>query len=128
VALHSSREHSLGTGSCLVRLNRPVAEVALGLLHTTYVQDWNPKLDDVRTCQRRENLVMVIGRKLEQTLWVASALHATGPWSSCAKVYEAILERNTTQREAVDKRLAVYIKDLRIHFVVCDEIEGIHVR
>jgi hypothetical protein len=121
---HSAHTHFIGTGSCLVKLKRPAEEVAVGVMHGLYLQDWQQHVrlprDEKEECDMRHRLRQVLGSQLERSLWLDTGLHGNGPWSTCLPTMSEIFR----QAEANPTVLSIdYLRDLPIHMLLCDEIE-----
>eukprot|EP00977_Amphora_coffeiformis_P003793 scaffold760_cov168-Amphora_coffeaeformis.AAC.1 len=121
-ALH----HFIGTGACLLKLQRPPEEVALGLLHGMYLQRWRDHVFHEETCDQRHELAQAIGTQLEKKLWLHTALFGNGPWSTCISCYRRLLTVNANLTEPGDEFIAASFSTLTspyLHLIVCDEIE-----
>lgn len=120
--------HFIGTASCLVKLKRPAIEVALGVMHSLYLQRWredfNISMSD--ECARRNALAEVLGSDLETQLWQLSGLHATGPSTDCLKVMYKLLEVSKEEGMEMLRELLSnvdYWGHSLPHHLLCDEIE-----
>jgi hypothetical protein len=121
--------HFIGTGSCLVKLQRPAKEVAVGLMHGLYLQQWRSHIFKVNEslCDHRHRFQQVMGSDLEQELWLATGLFGNGPWQSCYATYESLVDvsRDETHYSKSVQLLAAHnlLKDASLHLLICDEIE-----
>ena len=122
--------HFIGTASCLVKLKRPAIEVALGVMHSLYLQRWredfNISMSD--ECARRNSLAEVLGSELETQLWQLSGLHATGPYTDCLKIMHKLLKLSHEEGDDT-KKLRNLLEQVDYwghslpHHLLCDEIE-----
>lgn len=120
--------HFIGTGSCLVKLKRPASEVAIGLIHAIYLQQWKVRVTVRKesVCDYRFRMAQVLGSSLEHKLWHYSGFFSNGPWSSCMTTFVAALRQNEQSKNqsiSQNPTLVEFSRDLPLHMLLCDEIE-----
>eukprot|EP00035_Acanthoeca_spectabilis_P038695 m.55491 g.55491 ORF g.55491 m.55491 type:complete len:573 (+) comp9249_c0_seq2:138-1856(+) len=127
---HNALGHLIGTASCLVKLKRPAVEVAAGLLHNVYLQQWQPdlKLNAASACERRAALASVVGSQVERLVWQFVAQSGTGPWENCINVLTQLFEyklNNNQTAEQAEALADVLGSALLPHVSICDELDEV---
>jgi len=118
--------HFLGTGSCLVKLKQSAVDVAVGVMHSTYLQKWREhvKIAKESTCDMRRRMQTVIGSEAEQALWLGTGLFGNGPWNSCLWTYLIALEEEEKNNDMLqNSKLSNFLRDVPLSMLLCDEIE-----
>jgi len=115
--------HFLGTGSCLIKLEQPAVDVAVGVMHSIYLQKWRDHalVEKEDTCDLRYRMQSVIGSTAEQALWLGTGLFGNGPWNSCLSTYSIALDKQKDGEE--NSKLSLFLNDLPLSMLLCDEIE-----
>jgi hypothetical protein len=114
--------HFFGTGSCLIKLQRPAKEVALGILHGIYLKQWRNHiyLQGWSECDERYTLRQLLGIRLEEFLWIESGSGATGPWDTCIQVWQKMVDQPEN-----DKKTRHFLESTPIAFQLCDEMDEV---
>eukprot|EP00303_Exanthemachrysis_gayraliae_P006800 CAMPEP_0206005800 /NCGR_PEP_ID=MMETSP1464-20131121/4800_1 /ASSEMBLY_ACC=CAM_ASM_001124 /TAXON_ID=119497 /ORGANISM="Exanthemachrysis gayraliae, Strain RCC1523" /LENGTH=432 /DNA_ID=CAMNT_0053379259 /DNA_START=57 /DNA_END=1355 /DNA_ORIENTATION=+ len=121
--------HFIGTASCMAKLRRPALEVAHGILHGAYVQQWRKdiRMPHTQECKRRNMLASMVGTELEELVFMATGLHATGPFTACLHAETLFLRAQKTEAQFTNAthaaRLDGYKPYASPYMMFCDEIE-----